>query len=65
MINRKVKFTILNIDNKIKIDNITKEFEENIFASKHHAKEYHDKRHHPKNISLQVSDRVMAVKQIN
>ena len=46
---RKVKFTI---PHKINIDNINNELEKNIFASKHHVKEYHDKRHHEKYISL-------------
>ena len=41
--NRKVKFTILQIDNKINMDNINNELEKNISASKQDAKEYHYK----------------------
>ena len=62
MFNRKVKFTIPHIDRKINIDNVNNELEKNISASKQHVKEYHDKRHHAKNISLQIGDRV-TVKQ--
>ena len=60
MFNRKVKFTIPHIDRKINIDNVNNELEKNISASKQHVKEYHDKRHHAKNISLQIGDRVMV-----
>ena len=60
MFNQKVKFTILQIDNKINIDNINNELEKNICASKQHAKEYHDKQHHAKNICLQIGDRVVV-----
>ena len=60
MFNRKVKFTILQIDNKINIDNINNELEKNICASKQHAKEYHDKRQHAKNICLQIEDTVIV-----
>ena len=60
MFNQKVKFTILQIDNKINIDNINNELEKNICASKQHAKEYHDKQPRAKNICLQIGDRVMV-----
>ena len=60
MFNQKVKFTILQIDNKINIDNINNELEKNICASKQHAEEYHDKWHHTKNICLQAGDRVIV-----
>ena len=43
MFNQKVKFTILQIDNKINIDNINNELEKNICAAKQRAEEYHDK----------------------
>ena len=56
----KVKFTIPQIDDKINIDNINNELEKSICASKQHAKEYHDKQHHAKNICLQIEDRVMV-----
>ena len=59
MFNRRVKFTILHIDNKINIDKINNELEKSISVSKQHEKEYHNKRHHAKNISLQIEDRVM------
>ena len=55
-----MKFTIPQIDNKINIDNINNELEKNICASKQHAKEYHDKQHHAKNICLQIGDRVVV-----
>ena len=55
-----MKFTILQIDNKINIDNINNELEKNICASKPHAKEYHDKWHHAKNICLQIGDRILV-----
>ena len=54
-----MKFTILQIENKINIDNINNELEKNICTSKQHAKEYHDKGHHAKNICLQIGDRVI------
>ena len=60
MFNRKVKLTIPQIDNKTNIDNINNELEKNICASKQHAKEYHDKRHHTKNFCLQIGDRVIV-----
>ena len=60
MFNRKAKFTVLQIDNKINIDNINNELEKNICASKQHAKEYYDKRHHAKNIYLKIGDRVIV-----
>ena len=56
----KAKFAIPQIDNKINIDNINNELEKNISSSKQHAKEYHDKRHHAKNISFQIGDRVVV-----
>ena len=59
MFNWKVKFTIPHIDRKINIDNVNNELEKNISAFKQHVKEYHDKRHHAKNISLQIGDRVL------
>ena len=55
-----MKFTIPHIDNEINIDIINNELEKNISTSKQHAKEYHDKQHHVKNISLQIGDRVMV-----
>ena len=58
--NRKVKFRIPHINNKINIDYINNELEKNISTSKQRAKEYHDKQHHVKNISLQIGDRVMV-----
>ena len=60
MFNQKVKLTIPQIGNKINIDNINNELEKNICASKQHAKEYHDKRHHTKNFCLQIGDRVIV-----
>ena len=59
MFNRKVKFTIPNIDEKLNIDNINKDFKKNISASKLHAVKYHDKRFYAKNISPHVGDEVM------
>ena len=56
----KAKFAIPQIDNKINIDNINNELEKNISSSKQHAKEYHDKRYHAKNISFQIGDRVVV-----
>ena len=53
-----MKFTIPHIDNEINIDIINNELEKNISASKQHAKEYHYKQHHVKNISLQIGERV-------
>ena len=60
MFNRKVKFTIPQIDNKKRFDNINNELEKNVCASKQHAKEYHDNQHHAKNICLQIGDRVIV-----
>ena len=55
-----MKFRIPHINNKINIDYINSELEKNISTSKQRAKEYHDKQHHVKNISLQIGDRVMV-----
>ena len=53
MFNQKEKITFSHNASKINIDNINSELE-------HHTKEYHDKRHYTKDISLQVGDRVMV-----
>ena len=53
-----MKIPIPCIHNIVNITNINKS-EKIISAPKLNLKEYHDKRHHAKNISLQVRDRVM------
>ena len=53
MFNQKKKITFPHNASKINIDSINNELE-------HHTKEYHDKRHYTKDISLQVGDRVMV-----
>ena len=60
MYNRKIRYTIPDIDRRISVDEINSNIEKNDQSTKARSKDYFDKRHYTTDMTLNIGDRVIV-----